>query len=126
MPITIAPAARSRLTISQSSVAGSSTQPVPWVVSSPATSWESLTAIGTPESGASPSEWSALLGLDRLGQRPLGAHDAEGVQLRVQPLDPLQVELDQLPRRDLTGPNRLRLARDAGEGEVLVRHGRAL
>ena len=50
LPITIAPAARSRLTISQSSVAGFSTQPVPWVVSSPATSCESLTAIGTPKS----------------------------------------------------------------------------
>ncbi len=48
LPITIAPAARSRFTISQSSAAGTSTQPVPWVVSSPATSWESLTAIGTP------------------------------------------------------------------------------
>ena len=56
LPITIAPAARSRLTSSQSSVAGSSMQPVPWVVSSPATSCESLTAIGTPSSGAWPFE----------------------------------------------------------------------
>ena len=53
LPITIAPAARSLLTTSESSRAGSSIAPVPTVVTSPATSWVSFTAIGTPRSGAS-------------------------------------------------------------------------
>ena len=51
-PTTIAPAARRRRTTSQSAAAGSLTTPVPCVVSSPATSMLSLTAIGTPSSGA--------------------------------------------------------------------------
>src|SRR4051812_7787094 len=53
LPITIAPAARSLLTTSESSRAGSSTAPVPIVVTSPATSCVSFTAIGTPSKGAS-------------------------------------------------------------------------
>ena len=126
LPITIAPAARSRLTISQSSVAGSSTQPVPWVVSSPATSCDVLDRDRDAEQRRLAVRVAALLGLDRGGERRLGPHDAEGVQLRVEPPDPLEVEPDQLPRRYLTGPHRLRLAREAREGEVLVRHGRAL
>ncbi len=53
LPITIPPAARSRLTTSLSSRAGWSTAPVPRVVNSPATSCVSLTARGTPRSGSS-------------------------------------------------------------------------
>ena len=52
MPRITAPAARSRLTASQSARAGSPTRLVPCVVSSPATARLSLTAIGTPSSGA--------------------------------------------------------------------------
>ena len=52
-PTTIAPASRSRRTISESSVAGSSKASVPFMLTSPATSTSSLIAIGTPSSGRS-------------------------------------------------------------------------
>ena len=52
-PIGMAPAARRRLTISASSVAGSVKPSVPWAVSSPAMSWLSLTPTGTPRRGRS-------------------------------------------------------------------------
>ena len=75
-----------------------STTPVPCVVSSPATSMLSLTAIGTPSSGAaSPRAQAGLRGVG-LGQRALGAHDAEGVDRRVQARDALEAELDELAR----------------------------
>ena len=61
LPTTIAPAARMRRTTSQSAAAGSPTTPVPCVVSSPATSMLSLTAIGTPSSGAASPASEALL-----------------------------------------------------------------
>ena len=51
LPITIAPAARSRATTSESSAAGSRHTPVPRLVTCPAMSISSLTAIGTPDSG---------------------------------------------------------------------------
>ena len=38
------------------------------------------------------------LGLLGLGQRPLGEHDAEGVQLRIEPLDAVEMQLNQLGR----------------------------
>ena len=52
LPITIAPAARRRLTTSASTCAGTEIAPVPRLVISPAMSISSLTAIGTPSSGA--------------------------------------------------------------------------
>ena len=55
LPTITAPAARRRRTSSESCLAGRSGAALPWVVSSPATSWVSLTAIGTPSSGRSSS-----------------------------------------------------------------------
>ena len=52
LPITIAPASRSRRTTSASAGAVSVIAPVPRLVTSPAMSISSLTAIGTPSSGA--------------------------------------------------------------------------
>ena len=46
---------------------------------------------------------AAAGGLVGLGERALGEHDAERVELRVDPRHPLEVELDQLARRDLAG-----------------------
>jgi hypothetical protein len=60
------------------------------------------------------------LGLLRLGQRPLGEHDPEGVQLRVEPLDPLEMELDELARGDLAAADQLGLAHGAREGDLLA------
>src|SRR5439155_361561 len=51
LPITIAPASRSRRTISLSAAAGCLITAVPKHVGSPATSWSSLIATGTPYSG---------------------------------------------------------------------------
>ncbi len=53
LPTTIAPASRSRRTISESAATGSGKPSVPRVVCSPARSVESLSAIGTPSSGRS-------------------------------------------------------------------------
>ena len=70
---------------------------MPNVVTSPATSISSLTAIGTPSSGRSASAAPPPgVGLVGLHPRALGEHDPERVQLPVVALDPLQVEVDQL------------------------------
>src|SRR5688572_8936333 len=54
------------------------------------------------------------LGLVRLRQSALGEHDPERVQLRLDPLDPLEVDLDQLARGDLPLADQLRLAERPG------------
>ena len=72
LPRITAPAARRRRTISASAVARAGRRrPVPWVVSSPATSTLSLTATGTPSSGRSLPGGAAPVGLVGLRQRPL-------------------------------------------------------
>ncbi len=58
-----------------------------------------------------------------LGQRGLGAHGDERVQLWVQALDAPQVALDQVARGDRAGAQQLALAGDAGEGEVRAGRG---
>jgi hypothetical protein len=55
-------------------------------------------------------------GLGRLA-RLLGEHDPEGVELRVLPLDALQICVDDLERRHLAVGDQRRLASGAGEGE---------
>ena len=60
------------------------------------------------------------LGLLGFEQRPLGEDLAEGVQVRVVALDPDQVHVDELGRRDLARADHLRLARGAREGDRLV------
>ena len=62
LPTTIAPAARIRLTTSESSGALVTIAPVPRLVISPPMAISSLTAIGTPRSGLvcpAPRRWSA-------------------------------------------------------------------
>ena len=100
---------------------GSGKPSVPWVVTSPARSTSSLIAIGTPEQRPLLAGLQPRFGLLGFEQRPLGEDHAEGVQLRVEPLDPLQVQPHQLGRRDLPRPHHLRLARRAGEGDVVDR-----
>ena len=53
-----------------------------------------------------------------LGERALGEHGAERVELGIEARDALQRVLDELARRQLTRAHELCLARDAGEGEV--------
>ena len=74
-------------------------------------------------------QWARLAGpqaLERrvgLGQRRLGADRHEGVELRIEALDALDVELDQLARRDLARPEQLGQAGDAREGEIAAGRG---
>ena len=113
-----APASRSRATMWASRSAGRSKHAVPWLVISPATSTPSLIAIGTPPQRQLAVSPPRRVGGVRLGERLLGHHDAKGVQLRVETLDPLEVELDQLARGDVAGAHERGLAHDPGEGEL--------
>ena len=63
-----------------------------------------------------------LLRAFRVGTRTLGEHDPVRVQLRLDPRDALQVELDQLGGRDIPGADHVREPGRAGEGQ-LVRGG---
>ena len=69
---------------------------------------------------AAPQPRLGLLGFE---QRPLGEDGAEGDQLRVEPLDPLQAEPHQLARRDLAGAHQLRLPSRPGKRQLLPRNG---
>jgi hypothetical protein len=62
---------------------------------------------------------AAGVGLVGVRQRALGHDDPEGVQLWLEQLDSLEVELDQLARRDLAGANQLRLPGDPREGQIV-------
>ena len=117
LPSSTQPAARSRRTISSSASAGPPWASEPHAVTWPAMSVSSLIAIGTPFSGGA-SVAAAGVGRVGRGERLVGEHDPERAQLRVEPLDPLEVELGQLARGDLARPDQLGLAREAGEGEV--------
>ena len=72
------------------------------VVRIPAVVSRSLSEIGTPWNGASAGS-SAFARAS--ASASLAADRHEGAQLGVQPLDPLEVELDQLDRRDLALPD---------------------
>ena len=78
------------------------------VVTSPVTSSTSFTAIGTPSSGRS----SPAPGGRRPAARPRARSSMtlRNAQLRVEPLDPLEVEDHELARRDLAAADQLRLA----------------
>ena len=125
LPRTTAPAARRRRTTSASSAAGPPWASEPRAVTWPARSVSSLIAIGTPLSGGAPSPRRRSAASARR-ERLLGEHDAVARDQRVEALDPLQVELRQLARRDLAGADQLGLAREAGEGEVGGVHGGTL
>jgi hypothetical protein len=58
-----------------------------------------------------------------LGQGTLGENHPKRVQLRVEPLDALQVGLDQLTGGHFARPHHLGLAGGAGEGQVRGVHG---
>ncbi len=74
LPRTIAPAARSRRTISPSAVAGSSKPLVPQAVTSPSRSSVSFTAMGTPASGIRlPSPAASLASTSVASARALSA-----------------------------------------------------
>ena len=83
----------------------------------------SLIASGTPSSGASSPAAGAAVGLVRLGERPLAEDDAVRVDLWLDPLDSLQVALDELAGGDLAGADQLGLAGDAREGDLGVHSG---
>ena len=116
----IAPASRSRRTISESAAAGSVKPSVPWVLTSPATSTSFLIAIGTPSSGRSSPALSLASACSASSSAFSAQHLAKGVQLGVEAGDPVEAQLDQLGRGDLTRTDHLRLPRGAGEGDVLV------
>ena len=120
-PMTIAPAARSRRTSSQSSGSSPAWACEPRTRGVPATAMSSLTAIGTPSSGRSIPARDAAGRLVGLEQRALVEHDAKRVDLAIQAPDALERVLDEVARRDVAGADELGLARDAGEGEVAAR-----
>src|ERR1700754_3938370 len=90
----------------------------------------SLIATGTPSRGAaspaarpSPAPFTApqpLLGPLRVRPRLLAQDDAVGIQLRLDPGDPLEIELHQLGRGDLLAADHLRDPRGAREGDLLL------
>ena len=77
----------------------------------PAVSFRSLIGSGTPRNGP-----SARLAAQRAPRR---ADGDEGVQLRVEPLDPLEVQLDELGRRDLAAADEVGLLGRGQEGELV-------
>jgi hypothetical protein len=62
------------------------------------------------------------VGLLGVGQRALVGHRAERVQLGIVALDPLEVELDELARGDVTPADQVRLPGGPGEGELVAVH----
>jgi len=59
---------------------------------------------------------AAAVGLLGLQARALAEDDPEGVQLRIQSRDPLQIQINQLARRNLAGGDQPGLAGHASEG----------
>ena len=103
LPITIAPASRSRRTTSWSPSAGGREPPQPKRVGCPVRSRSSLIAVGTPSSGApSPRGDPAVRGVGLL-ERLLGANHPERVEVGLGGLGATQRVLDQLPRGDAAG-----------------------
>jgi hypothetical protein len=68
---------------------------------------------------------AARIRLPGVHKGPLGHHGPKGVQFRPEPLDPFEVELDELDRGHLAPAHHLGLARGPGEGEVSGIHGAA-
>ena len=80
----------------------------------PAVSFRSLIGSGTPRNGP-----SGQLAARAAARGLLGADGHVGVQLGVEPLDPLQVGLDELDRRDLAAPDEIGLLGRGQEGEAV-------
>ena len=66
---------------------------------------------------------AARVGLVGFHPHALVEHDPEGVQLGIQPLDPLQADVHQLARADLTRGDQLGLTGETGVCEVARVHG---
>ena len=122
LPTTIAPASRRRRTTSASAVALAVIAPVPRLVTSPAMSISSLTATGTPSSGAAIAACSALVSAIGVGERSIGEDRAERVEFAVEPLDPSKRQFDQLARRRLATPHELGLSGHTVERHVVLEH----
>ena len=118
LPRITAPAERRRRTSSASAAAGPPWASLPKAVASPATSHVVLDRERDAEQRPRVARLGAPVGLVGLGQRALGEHDAVGVELRVEPRDPLEVQLGQLARRDLAAADHGGLADGSGEGEI--------
>ncbi len=113
LPITIAPASRRRRTASASRAAGRP-PPQPNGVVWPVRSTSSLIATGHPEQRAAVAGGDPAVGLLGLGQRFLGADDAEGVQGLLRRPCPLQRRGHQLDGGGLAGSGQSRLLRQSG------------
>jgi hypothetical protein len=66
---------------------------------------------------------AARVGRAGRSERLAGEHDPVAAEERIQAVDPPEVELGQLARRDLARADQLGLAPEAGEGEVGWIHG---
>ena len=122
LPMTIAPAARRRRTSSLSWVAGFRVG-----VGAPARDLARhvLDVLhGDRDAQERPVVAGPLapVGLLSVDERPLRHHRPERVQLRVEPLDPLEIELDQLTRRHLAVADQLRLASHTGKCKLIALH----
>ena len=118
LPITIAPAARSRATTSESTAFGAPNASVPHAVTSPATSASSLIATGTPRSGRVCVRRTTRVGFVGLGEGLLGEHDPVGLERRVQRRDALERGFHQLARRHLAFADQTRLLVRSGVREL--------
>ena len=116
LPTMTAPAARSLRTTSASSVLAGPYAPVPYVVTSPATSTSSLIAIGTPSSGErSPVSRRACAAAASSRAGPAST-TRYAPQRRIQPGDAVEVEVEQCGCGDRARGEQPRLFRGAGEG----------
>ena len=114
LPTKTAPARRTRSTSSSSwSATWSARTGEPKVCGQPSSAWVSFTANGRPCSGpvGSPEAcaWSATAAAAR---GPLGVERDDRVELGVALLDPVEVQLEQLARRDTRRHGRLPPARE--------------
>ena len=121
-PRTMAPAARTRRTTSQSSAAGS-----PYALGSVRRHVARhvdvvLDRERHAEERALVPRFQARRGLVGLREGALAVDGAERVELRVEARDAPQVELHEVARRELPAADELGLAGDRGEGEGVV-HG---
>ena len=122
LPINTAPASRSRRTTSESRSAASPWASEPWagdlsrhvgfVLDRDRDAVQRRRAIA-----------AARVGGVGGGERLVGKDDPVGAQVRVEPRDPLQVELGELACGHVAGADQLGLAVDTGEGELGCVHG---
>ena len=120
LPTMTAPAARSRRTTSASAAARVANAPVPRLVTSPAMSISSLTATGTPSSGASRRPASRR---SRRSPPPAPARGRRrrGVEARVERVDP-RARARRGRATTAAPPHQVGLRRNPREGQVRIEH----